>query len=86
MLSANAFAACPSAFSFDFNGAQYTECFRDALRGSEINAGTDLAGTGHTALNAPGLTGGSAPSAWLTIYDAIPAIADAGPTFGAETL
>ena len=85
MMSPDAFAACPSAFSFDFNGAQYTECFRDALRAGEINAGTDLAGTGHTALNFTG-SAASAPSTWLTVYDAVPAVADAGPTFGAETL
>src|SRR5262249_48588274 len=82
---ANAFAACPSTFAFDFSGSQYAECFRDVFRAGDINSGFDLGGTGHTALNFTGSTG-STPSTWLTVYDATRASSDAGPTFGAGTL
>ena len=85
MVSTDAFAACPSVFDVTFGGSQYTECFRDLLRGSDINAGTDVGSTGNTALNFTGsiAAGGST---WLTVYDATPGVADQGPTFGAETL
>ena len=58
MVSTDAFAACPSAFDVTFGGSQYTDCFRDLLRGSDINAGTDVGSTGNTALNFHGLDGG----------------------------
>jgi hypothetical protein len=85
IVSTDAFAACPSVFNFNFSGSQYTECFRELLRGSDIIDGTDQGSTGHTALNFTGSTvaGGST---WLTVYDATPAVADENPTFGAETL
>jgi len=76
---------CTSTFNIDFSGTQYTDCFRDLLRGGEINAGPDLGGTGHTALNFSGGSGASG-STWLTVYDQTPAVPDEGPTFGPETL
>ena len=82
-VSTDAFAACPSVFNF--SGSQYTDCFRELLRGSDIIDGTDLGNTGHTALNFTGSTVAGA-STWLTVYDATPTVADEGPTFGAETL
>ena len=85
MLSTDAFPACPSVFNFNFSGSQYTDCFRELLRGSDIIDGTDLGNTGHTALNFTGSTVAGA-STWLTVYDATPTVADEGPTFGAETL
>ena len=84
IVSTDAFAACPSVFDVPFGGSQYTECFRDLLRGDDINAGTDLGSTGHTALNFTGsiAAGGST---WLTVYDAI-AATRRRTTFGAGTL
>ena len=58
MASTDAFAACPSVFNFDFGGGQYTECFREVLRGSDILDGTDQGGTGHTAAQFHGLDRG----------------------------
>ena len=85
MVSTDAFAACPSAFNFNFSGGQYTECFREVLRGSDILDGTDQGSTGHTALNFTGSTAAGG-STWLTVYDATPTDTAPGPTFGAETL
>src|SRR5262249_52388024 len=49
--------------------SQYTTCFTDVRRGSDINDDNapDLGGTGHTALN---FTGGAGPAGdtWLTKY------------------
>jgi Protein of unknown function (DUF1566) len=85
ILSTDAFAACPSVFNVNFSASQYAECFRDLLRGSDINAGTDLGSTGKTALNFTGSTGASG-NTWLTVYDAVPATSTGDSTFGAETL
>ena len=85
MLSTDAFPACPSVFNLDFSGSQYTDCFRELLRGSDITSGADVGGTSHTAVNFTGAAG-PAGSTWLTVYDATPLISDPGPTFGKETL
>src|SRR5215470_14801831 len=56
-------------FPFKFIDSQYTECFTDVRRGSDINddGALDLGGTGHTALN---FTGGAGPAGdtWLTKF------------------
>jgi len=78
-------ATCPPVFDFDFSANAYLRCFRDLLRGDEITAGQDLAGTGHTSLNVRG-SSGTTPTTWLTVYDATPATPAAGPIFGAQTL
>jgi hypothetical protein len=83
-------ATCPSVFDFDFSGgaasnAAYSRCFRDLVRGGEINAGQDVGDQKHTSLNIMG-SSGSTPTTWLTVYDATPRISDAGPTFAAQTL
>jgi hypothetical protein len=53
----------------DFSDSEYTMCFTDVRRGSDINDNNapDLGGTGHTALN---FTGGAGPAGdtWLTKY------------------
>src|SRR5262245_51742026 len=53
----------------NFSDSQYTECFTDVRRGSDINDDNalDLGGTRHTALN---FTGGAGPAGdtWLTKY------------------
>ena len=50
-----------------FTGLDYTQCFTDVRRGTDINddGAPDLGGTGHTALN---FTGGAGPAGdlWLT--------------------
>src|SRR5262245_9389559 len=57
------------AFPLNFTDSQYTTCFTDVRRGSDINddSAPDLGGTGHTALN---FTGGAGPAGdtWLTKY------------------
>ena len=59
---------CPP-LPLDFSDSQYTNCFTDVRRGSDINddGAPDLGGTGHTALN---FTGGAGPAGdtWLTKY------------------
>jgi hypothetical protein len=45
--------------------------FRDVRRPGDINVGSDLGGTGHTAINFTGSTG-SAGDAWITVYDTVP--------------
>src|SRR5262249_10976836 len=59
-------------FDFTFSAGQYPLCFRDILRGPDINDGLDLGGTDNTALN---LTGGAGPGggSWLTVVDPVPA-------------
>src|SRR5262245_49106659 len=52
-----------------FSDSQYTACFTDVCRGSDVNddGAPDLGGTGHTALN---FTGGAGPAGdtWLTRF------------------
>jgi sugar lactone lactonase YvrE len=76
---------CSATFDFDFSGTQYTDCFRDVLRGGGINDGADLGGTSHSALNFTGSTGSSGAT-WLTVYDATPATVTPEATFGPETV
>src|SRR5262249_29517464 len=76
---------CPATFDFDFSGSEYTDCFRDVLRGGDIDAGTDVGGTTHSALNFSG-GAGSSGATWLTVYDATPDTLAPGATFGAETI
>src|SRR5262245_2436601 len=74
-----------------FTDNQYSTCFTDVRRGSDINDNNapDLGGTGHTALN---FTGGAGPAGdtWLTKYtpDGGTQIFDArdGICLGAEVL
>jgi hypothetical protein len=44
--------------------------FRDVRRPSDINPGSDLGGTGHTAMNFTGAAAGS--DTWITVYDTTP--------------
>ena len=55
------------------------------LRGGDIDAGDDLGGTNHPALNFTG-SAGSSGATWLTVYDATPATSTPGPTFADETV
>ena len=77
-------ATCPSVFDFDFSADAYSRCFRDLLRGSEINAGLDLGGTGYTSLNVQGVSG-TTPTTWLTVYDATLASPAGGSPSGVQT-
>jgi alpha-tubulin suppressor-like RCC1 family protein len=76
---------CPTTFAFDFSGSQYANCFRDVLRGDQINAGLDVGGTNHDSLVFTGSVG-SAGATWLTVYDSTPLTPAPGPTFSAQTL
>jgi uncharacterized repeat protein (TIGR01451 family) len=78
-------SGCTDTFDFDFSGTEYTDCFRDVLRGGEIKAGLDVGGTGHDSLVFTGSTG-SGGATWLTVYDRTPTTPAPGPTFGLETL
>jgi hypothetical protein len=51
---------------FDFSGTQYQDNFTDILLPAGINAGADVGGTGHPALNIEGHTG-SGGSTWATV-------------------
>lgn len=53
---------------FDFCDTEYGDNFTDVRRGAQINAGPDLGGTGHCAVNFTGSTG-SAGDTWITRYD-----------------
>src|SRR5688572_14106423 len=64
LTTAEANVALP--FCFNFGGSQYDDNFIDALRSTEINAGTDLALGGHPSLNITGQSG-SGGSAWATL-------------------
>src|SRR5262245_44523731 len=50
---------------YDFAETQYADDFTDVRRGSQINSGFDLGGTGQTALNFTGQAG-PAGDTWLT--------------------
>jgi hypothetical protein len=50
---------------YDFADTQYADDFTDVRRGSQINGGFDLGGTGETALNFTGQAG-PAGDTWLT--------------------
>ncbi len=77
--------ACPSTFDLDFGGTQYADCFRDVLRGGDVDAGPDVGGTDHSSLVFTGSTGWSGAT-WLTLYDDTPGTAAPGPVYGPETL
>src|SRR5262249_26289648 len=65
---------------------QYPDCFRDLLRGANINAANnDLAGTGHSALNFTG-SAGTSSATWLTIVDQAPENPDEDNLVGSQTL
>ncbi len=85
VLDLTALDACPTTFAFDFSGTQCEDCFRDVLRGGQINAGPDVGPTDHPSLVFTGSTG-SGGDTWLTVYDATPSTPAPGPMFGAETL
>jgi hypothetical protein len=63
------------ALVFDFSGTQYQDNFRDILRGTDINAGLDLAGGHHSALNITG-SANAAGSTWMTVLDIDPLTPD----------
>jgi putative pyrroloquinoline-quinone binding quinoprotein len=59
--------------------------FRDVRRPADINLGSDLGGTGHTAINFTGQTGASG-DAWVTVYDSVPATPDEDSVYGNVSL
>jgi hypothetical protein len=59
---------CFTDVCFDFSGTQYQDNFSDILLPAGINAGADLGGTGHPALNITGHTG-SGGSTWATVLN-----------------
>lgn len=59
--------------------------FRDVRRPADINLGSDLGGTGHTAVNFTGQTGASG-DAWITVYDSVPATPDEDSVYGNVSL
>jgi hypothetical protein len=59
--------------------------FRAVRRASDINAGPDLGGTGHAAINFTG-SATSAGDAWIAVYDATPATPDEDPIYGTANL
>src|SRR5262249_18135523 len=65
------FAGDPCASDLDLGDGKGVSCFRDVRRAGDINAGVDLGGTGHSALNFTG-SAGSAGDTWLTMYDETP--------------
>jgi hypothetical protein len=54
-------------------------------RAGDINVGSDLGGTGHTAINFTGSTG-SAGDAWITVYDTVPATLAEDSVYGTVSL
>src|SRR5262245_48260905 len=62
-------AAVDCSAIVNFGDSQYTACFTDVRRGSDINDDNapDLGGTGHTALNFTG-GAGTAGDTWLTKF------------------
>jgi hypothetical protein len=59
--------------------------FRDVRRAGDINVGSDLGGTGHTAINFTGQIGASG-DAWITVYDSVPATVDPDSLYGNVSL
>jgi hypothetical protein len=59
--------------------------FRDVRRPGDISVGSDLGGTGHTAINFTGSTG-SAGDAWITVYDTVPATLAEDSVYGTVSL
>ena len=65
-----AVARLPRVSAFPARSTALTD-FRDVRRPNNINAGPDLGGTGHTAINFTGSTG-AAGDTWTTVYDETP--------------
>jgi hypothetical protein len=59
--------------------------FRDVRRPLDINAGPDLGGTGHTAMNFTGAAPGGGDT-WITVYDTTPADDTVKDLFGSVSL
>jgi hypothetical protein len=59
--------------------------FRDVRRPSDITPGSDLGGTGHTAMNFTGTAAGSGDT-WITAYDTTPADDTVKDLFGNVSL
>lgn len=81
-------AACAlpdGRYDFDFSDTAYPDCFRDVLRGADIGAGVDWAGTGHSALNFSGAAGASGAT-WLTLVDQAPENTDQDNIYGSEII
>ncbi len=68
-----------------FSSSQYPQCFRGMRRSSGINAGLDLGGTGHSAVNFTG-PADSTGDTWITLYDTTPGDVSTTDTFGSVTL
>jgi hypothetical protein len=58
-----------TAADYDNNAAQTSGVFRDFLNGALINRGSDLGGTGHSALNFTGSDNNAATAGRITLYD-----------------
>ena len=89
-LAAESWADCDlpdGLYHFDFGGSEYTDCFRDAQipRGGRIAPGTDLGGSGHTALNITG-SAGAGGATWLTVVDQAPGDVFQDNIYGSEFL
>jgi hypothetical protein len=79
------FQPCPNPFYFNFafGLSQYPTCFRDLLRGGEINVGPDVGNTGNSALNFTGpVPQIGSTHTWLTLYDTDPQTSAPDSTFG----
>lgn len=78
-VAAPAALAAPITFAssadYDNSATQTTGVFRDVLSGSSINIGSDLGGTGHTALNFTGSDNNASSLGRVTVYDTTPATA-----------
>jgi hypothetical protein len=57
---------------YDNNSTQTTGFFRDVLGAASINQGSDLGGTGHSALNFSGSSNNAAYAGSMTLYDTSP--------------
>ena len=67
--------AAPIGFApadYDNNASQTTGVFRDVLNGAYISQGSDLGGTGHTALNFTGSDNNDPLKGRITLYDTSP--------------
>jgi hypothetical protein len=74
-LVSNATVAVSNATAFS-----YHDNFRDTLRGADINAGVDLAGGNHPALNFTG-SANTAGGTWMTVLDTDPSTPDEDSPF-----